>query len=127
MFPLSPEFIHEDGEIETYQAGNILLKKGLPQGLPWSPILCTFALGCALKETEQWKLIMYADDGLVLSKEPITKIPGILVNRTMTLLNARLSTKTINGKSVNGPVDQELTFLGIRYDIGSRMIKVYNQ
>jgi len=44
----------------------VLMKSGLPQGLPWSPLLCSLVLDKIGFDDEN--VIMYADDGLIFYK-----------------------------------------------------------
>jgi hypothetical protein len=55
----------------------LLMKLGLPQGLPWSPLLASLCLGPA--GFNQKNILMYADDGLIFfdpveCQDPIRRI-----------------------------------------------------
>lgn len=58
--PIFKEY-HKEAEYTAHK-GRIVRKWGLPQGLPWSPLLASLALSWAGVRNS----IMYADDGLIL-------------------------------------------------------------
>jgi retron-type reverse transcriptase len=100
-------------EVEYFQEGDIIHKQGLPQGLPWSPLLASLVLSdIGLKDT-----LMYADDGLVFYKNtnPLTK----LLERTQ-LLEAGLEIEW----NKSGVVGRFLTFAGLTMDRYERTFRL---
>jgi len=72
MFPLiREEELQEEEEVKHIKYGSDYLtyKKGMPQGLPWSPLLAVFTLGKIFEEHEI-KPIMFADDGIIILNKP---------------------------------------------------------
>jgi len=79
MPPISKDgFETMDQEIVTSDMNNIysgeavprLTKRGLPQGLPWSPILSIAVINdCLIKKHPKVKFTMYADDGVMFSDD----------------------------------------------------------
>lgn len=65
MFPLKGGF-HEERELMG--RGNLLGKKGLPQGLSVSPLLSIMVISDAMKVVNL-NPVMYADDGVILCEK----------------------------------------------------------
>lgn len=69
------EKLEEEEEIKiaihkTKTSPVVLEKSGLPQGLPWSPQLCSLVLDRIGFDNEN--VILYADDGLIFYKDKMT-------------------------------------------------------
>ena len=54
----------------NYNTNEVVQKTGMPQGLPWSPLLSLLMMSYMVKRVgiDETKLVMYADDGLVICK-----------------------------------------------------------
>lgn len=94
-------------------------KHGLPQGLPWSPILTIAALDLNLaKRFTQCKFVMYADDGVILAnkKSDILKVVDDIV---LPRLGIKFSSKLKkNGSPSCGFINSDvITFLGSQLNI----------
>jgi len=126
MLPLMKiDELQEEAEIKKLRYGleTVFVKKGMPQGLPWSPILAIYVMGKLFQEIKL-EPIMYADDGVLITRDvdafkklnhPKLKAAGIY-----------LSDKMKNGKSVCGEVKNELEFLGLRYDLNRDRVWIHN-
>jgi len=117
MLPLMRmEDLREEEELSCIPHGwiQILHKQGMPQGLPWSPILAIFTLGKYFQDAGLTP-IMYADDGVIVStnEDEAQKLFDIRLERAGITLSPKLK----NEKPVNGFVDSELEFLGLKYNI----------
>jgi len=122
------EEIHWDPKIAGYR------KSGIPQGWSLSPILAIMAIDKAFTKVS-WDKIMYADDGLLFSDEPLdipvrsTPPDGTMWNRYNLELEYKWETlgdfgmfRSLGLKKDKvtpkcGPVEDELVFLGIKYSI----------
>lgn len=105
-------WIANDGELkqiyfnEEERSCNAWEKSGFTQGAPWSPILCAYALSrSGLDQIED--LVMYADDGLVFSKDRV--VPPLIEKPSWGILLAR--------DKPDGWVEKRFKFLGITYDL----------
>jgi hypothetical protein len=102
--------------------------RGLPQGLPTSPILTVAALQTLFITKSKWDLLMYADDGLIygcgpppsekeikdtlsnpkygielnMEKSRFAKLPGEAIN--LKFLGMRLNGDTLSAETRNGSV-----------------------
>jgi len=98
--------LYEIDGISTY----IVEKFGLPQGLPWSPLLCSLVLNeVGFKESNA---IMYADDGLIFHKGDPLK--AIFENKNFKQSNIQFA------KDKCSNVGRYLKFLGITFDLEER-------
>jgi len=113
---------------ELYKNTEKDYKRGLPQGLPTSPILTVSALQECFMKKSKWNTLMYADDGLIYGNGPppseeeiISAISndkyGISVNReksgfaklpdqgmNLKFLGMRLKGDTLTAETRNGSV-----------------------
>jgi hypothetical protein len=88
-------------------------QRGLPQGLPTSPLLTIASLETNFIKKSKWNILMYADDGILYGKgDPPTE------EEIISSLNSSVYGITINiekskfAKTPNGELD--LKFLGMR-------------
>lgn len=76
MFPIVPfNNVLAETEISKPFNSRILLKKGLPQGASFSPILAVMVINEAFNKVNL-KPIMYADDGVILTEQKINPFLG---------------------------------------------------
>lgn len=89
-------------------------KEGMPQGLPWSPLIATVCLDYLFKQIGLKDVVMYADDGIIIShsEEQFKKLNDPILRRC----GIYISEKIKNGKPVSGEVKEEFTFLGLTYN-----------
>jgi len=133
ILPLTSGVIeNDDGEMvkgDVYESK--LMKSGLPQGLPWSPILCIYALGKVMAAPPESKLFMFADDGIIVA-DKIVNVHKILRGEEMICkLGAVVSDKkkTVNGEVVSATdwvFNNILKFCGLVYDIQKDKILLDN-
>lgn len=119
------EKLEEEEEYKWYMKRKKLLQKlGLPQGLPWSPLLASLCLGPA--GFNQKNILMYADDGLIFFDPVECQDP---IRRIMENPNFTRSGIKFSWDKTSAPRDY-LKFLGITLDIKNRRIewegKVYD-
>jgi len=110
--------LEEEEEYKWYMKRKKLLQKlGLPQGLPWSPLLASLCLGPA--GFDQKNILMYADDGLIFfdPKECPDPIRKIMENPDFTRSGIRFS-----WDKTSAPRDK-LKFLGITLDIQNKKLQ----
>lgn len=81
-----------------------IAKVGYPQGAAISPLLSTLMLR-HLKVKPEWELIMYADDGIIYSEEPIDEREVEDMFRDLGLELNRAKSREVQG---------DLKFLGLR-------------
>lgn len=88
-------------------------ERGLPQGLPTSPILTIASLQSNFIDKSPWKMVMYADDGLIYGwgkppsqEELITKLNSDHLGITLNLDKSKFA--KLPGQ------DLDLKFLGMR-------------
>lgn len=93
-------------------------KDGLPQGLPWSPILTILALDRLWKKTNV-EPIMFADDGLLIgTKESAFEMVLALSSKAAEQFGVFPSYKIKDGIEQTRLVeDDKFTFLGLTYNI----------
>lgn len=94
---------------------NKLVKGGLPQGMPWSPILASLVISQSGFNKDN--VIMYADDGLIFTtkEDPLNEWlddPGFIESGIMF------------SRAKSKPVIDVLKFLGAELDLNTRMLKV---
>jgi hypothetical protein len=90
-----------------------LMKKGMTQGNPWSPLLAILLIGLKM-ERLGIDLVMYADDGILFTNnlDDIKK----LQDKSLIQSGIKLSSKvTENGESVNRLVTGRMKFVGLVY------------
>lgn len=90
------EDLKEEAELEL--KSNYLIKNGLPQGLPWSPICAILVIDKTFRELNL-DPILYADDGLLMLNK---KIDIFKYQKFMKHRGLILSKKVKNGKPVTG-------------------------
>jgi len=86
-------------------------RRGVPQGFGMSPMLASFAL---FKIYEKWKdqLVMYLDDGLLISDKPIDVDAFI---KDVRLLNIEVALQKSGMVKEEGKWLRNLKFLGLEY------------
>lgn len=91
----------------------IIHRYGFTQGSPLSPLLCAYALELGMIETTG--LVMYADDGVVVSDKPI-RIESRIKTFKMETFGAKIALDKPYGKT------RKFTFLGLEYDMDNRTV-----
>lgn len=104
------ETLKEETEVQLMEK-NWIRKNGMPQGLPWSPICSILVIDKAFKEIGL-DPILYADDGILLSK---TKFDMWKYDRHLRARGLILSKRVKNGEAVCRWVDGPFTFLGLTW------------
>jgi len=100
-------------ESEYTITGRVVKKSGLPQGLPWSPLLASLVLSWA----EMRSVIMYADDGVVLYRKGENPLQILLGNPKLNITGIELAwekSKTVKRYIKFGGLEADLyerTFL----------------
>lgn len=125
MFPLMDrDKLEEEIEITKYYNGGqtFYRKSGLPQGLPWSPILCMLALSHAFRNV-QGRLLMYADDGILLTNNlhDIQELRNEEAINNGIIIADKLKK---DGKPSSGVVKDILNLLGHSFNIITGEFKV---
>lgn len=93
---------------------NFIIRYGLPQGLPWSPLLCSRLLNeTGLNEDNT---VMYADDGLVFTKGNENPLYRLQISDAFVDADIKLAAEK------SGLVENELTFGGAHLDLNSRVL-----
>lgn len=107
----------------TYDEGMEVIKKhGLPQGLPWSPILTILVMDTFFKK-ENLDPVLYADDGILLTNE-VKDIERIIKSPLLRRMGIILSEKLKKDGSASSKliVDNELDFVGSHLNFNSMTI-----
>lgn len=109
--------IQPEKELEYNPEGKWLFKRGLPQGLAWSPLLAILVLDATFKKLGI-NAIMYADDGVIVSDttEEFEKLQNNIFE--LGLAGIKVSKKqTKSGKEATRLIDDNLlTFVGLSWD-----------
>lgn len=109
--------LEEEEEYKWYMKRKKLLQKlGLPQGLPWSPLLASLCLGPAGFDSKG--ILMYADDGLIFF-DPV-KDPNP-IDRIMKIPEFKRSGIQFSWDKTGAPRDR-LKFLGLTLDIKNKIL-----
>jgi hypothetical protein len=109
--------LEEEEEYKWYRKRNRVLQKlGLPQGLPWSPLLASLCLGPAGFDSQG--ILMYADDGIIFFDPEKDPNP---IDRIMKIPEFRRSGIQFSWEKTNAPRDK-LKFLGLTLDIQNRKL-----
>ena len=98
--------------------GGIYTKRGLPQGLPWSPILAIGVIDAYMvKRHPKVKFLMYADDGIMLSDDR-KAIEDVLRDYKLPYAGIFFSNKIRkDGSPASGYVESDIIhFLGAEID-----------
>jgi len=110
-----PEIKKIQPEEEVISAdGKIIRKQGLPQGLPWSPLLAIILLDYHLNRLGL-RSVLYADDGVILlnNKFEIRKL--LKERKNLEIIGLKFSEKVKNGKKVTNFSTDVITFLGLTW------------
>jgi hypothetical protein len=111
--------LEEEEEYKWYQKRKKLLQKlGLPQGVPWSPLLASLCLGPAGFNSKG--ILMYADDGLIFFNPQEDPNP---IDRIMKIPEFIRSGIKFSWEKTTAPRDK-LKFLGVELNIKDRKLIV---
>lgn len=114
---LGSEFINDPEMRGDYKSRGMLYKGGMPQGLPWSPLLTIVVMDFLFKFVNlQEDIILFADDGIIISEDPnaLQKLNQDIFKRYGFVLSGKIK----NEKPVCGEVKSgEFKFLGLTYNI----------
>jgi len=95
-----------DGKPEDY-------KRGLPQGLPTSPILTISALQECFMKKSKWNTLMYADDGLIYGNGPAPSEEEIILAISNNKYGISVNREKSGFAKLPGQ-EMNLKFLGMR-------------
>ena len=104
----------------------------MPQGLPWSPLLSLLMMSYMVKRVgiDETKLVMYADDGLVIckSRSELESIIKKLNSPAMQGAGILMTDKVKkDGRPACGLVTGELKFLGMTYNLKDETVLMRNK
>lgn len=94
---------------------NFIIRYGLPQGLPWSPLLCTRLL----KETglNDMNTVMYADDGIMFTKGNENPLYRLSISDSFIDADIKLAVEK------SGLVEDTINFAGASLQLDDRLLK----
>jgi len=123
MWPLiERDNLEDEIEVQRYYVNGreVYRKSGLPQGLPWSPILCIFALSYAFRN-QPGKLVMYADDGILFTNNlhDTAKLRNSEAENNGIIISDKLRS---DGTPSWGIIRDVVKFLGHQYNINNQTI-----
>lgn len=124
MYPLIElEKLLPEKEIEISR--DSLLKKGMTQGNPWSPLLAILLIGLKMEKLGL-DLVMYADDGILFTDDisTINKLQDKSLKSAGIVLSSKVRE---NGESVNRLIDGPMKFVGMKYHWNLDMIWVVDR
>jgi len=127
-FPMNSwETFESEKEIINHdiQGLRITTKSGMPQGLPWSPIIAIYVIGILFLE-KGINPIMFCDDGIfITNKKNILDL--ISKDKDLAKAGITLSKKVkADGSSVNGRIFNIVKFLGLWYDTVKDTVLINN-
>jgi hypothetical protein len=127
MFPQmdASKLVEEQEMRKHYEGGKeVWVKSGLPQGLPWSPILSMYALAYAYRNVGG-HLVQYADDGVLLTNDmnEVRELQNTEAVKNGIIISSKLKK---DGTFSRGFIGNIITFLGHSYNRIEHTIQLAN-